>query len=263
MDPVMYGPRHRRPLGTWSLAEASSTAALLGMVVLWARLLMMIGTGTVRDEPFLGSPAWVLGLLAPPALFVAVWALAVTRRRKAFTQRMNALASNEPLAGWNRRIREMDRLLRPFAERPVDIDRPGWLERLAEGADPLDETGLRADVEGLVLEVVDRYEALSDDARDRLRELWRAYDAFAWAASLGIPPTTLQNLRRHLILFSIRDQGPDTRDELVSLGDLCDAGRQAGIDPRPLLREVAGLSSDAGRGTMMGSTRAILLSRAE
>ena len=92
--------------------------------------------------------------------------------------------------------------------------------------------------------------------------LWPAlfveYKAFAWAASLRSSPTDEENLRRHLLLFSLKDQGRDSRDALLCLQDLCREARSAGVNPGPVLREVAELSSHRNKYGM-GSTREMLL----
>jgi hypothetical protein len=51
---------------------------------------------------------------------------------------------------------------------------------------------------------------------------------------------------------------PDTRDELLTLRDLCESATNAGVDTAPILVEVAGISSDVDRYGM-GSIKEILL----
>ena len=58
-----------------------------------------------------------------------------------------------------------------------------------------------------------------------------------------------------------RDQGADTRDEIVGLSLLCRRARELGIDTIPIFVEVAAMSSDVNRYGM-GSTRDILLRHA-
>ena len=55
----------------------------------------------------------------------------------------------------------------------------------------------------------------------------------------------------------MRDQGADTRDEIVALQHLCDRVRQAGIHINPILKEVAAISSELDRYGM-GSMLSIL-----
>jgi hypothetical protein len=67
-----------------------------------------------------------------------------------------------------------------------------------------------------------------------------------------------EHLRRHLLLFSMKDQGRDSRDALLDLQDLCREARSAGVNLTPVLREVAELPSDKNKYGM-GSTEDMLL----
>jgi hypothetical protein len=79
---------------------------------------------------------------------------------------------------------------------------------------------------------------------------------------LPFPPTTPEQYRGHVTLFSMLDQGADTRDALVAIRALCASAKATGVDLTPMLREIAGLSSDLDKYGM-GSTRSILLDAAE
>ena len=68
-------------------------------------------------------------------------------------------------------------------------------------------------------------------------------------------------LRHLLALFSLRDLGPDSRDAILELAELCNAAQRAGVDPVPLLKEAALLSSDVNKHGL-GSTKDILLRQA-
>ena len=57
-------------------------------------------------------------------------------------------------------------------------------------------------------------------------------------------------------------QGRDSRDALLWLQDLCREAKNAGVNPRPMLREVAELSSDKNKYGM-GSTREMLFRECE
>jgi hypothetical protein len=69
---------------------------------------------------------------------------------------------------------------------------------------------------------------------------------------------TAEEFRARLVHLSARDQGADTRDEILALQDLCNRARQAGIDVDPILDEVAAMSSDVDRYGM-GSMRSVIL----
>jgi len=155
------------------------------------------------------------------------------------------------------RIMDLEQRLAPIANRPVDITRPGWTEELQQSRHPFDRAGIRAEAESLLEELIRRYRNGTDADRQAIRKLFVEYKALAWAASLPFAPTNEVHARQHLLLFSMKDQGQDSRDALLSLQDLCRTAQQAGVDLAPLLVEVAQLSSDENRFGM-GSTRQML-----
>ena len=69
---------------------------------------------------------------------------------------------------------------------------------------------------------------------------------------------TAEEFRAHLVHLSARDQGADTRDEIVTLQQLCDQAWRVGVDVDPILEEVAAMSSEVDRYGM-GSMRSIIL----
>lgn len=152
----------------------------------------------------------------------------------------------------------LDRHLRPIANRPVDITKPGWANRLIQGPHPLDEAAVRSQVESLLADLITLYCAADSKVREELRELFQKYKAFAWAATLPCEATTEENFRRYLVLFSMQDQGTDSRDALLLLQHLCRTASAAGVNTTPLLNKVAELSSDRDKYGM-GSTRDMLL----
>ena len=152
---------------------------------------------------------------------------------------------------------EIDQRLRPISTRRVDITDPDWLTLLRQRPHPLDEAGVRPAAEVLLEALIDEYQNSDDETRSAIRGLFGSYPHFAWAASLTAPPTTDEAFRRHLVLFSMQDQGRDSRDALLNLQGLCKQARAAGVDTSPILREVARLSSDENKYGM-GSTRRFL-----
>jgi hypothetical protein len=162
------------------------------------------------------------------------------------------------LADFESRIADLERRLRPIADRPVDITLPGWGERLVKTPQPLDQTGVRPEMESLLRELTAVYQKTSEDVRVALRKLFADYRAFAWAASLPSKPRTAEGLRDQLLLFSLKDQGRDSRDALLELQHLCHEARNSGVDAAPILKEVAALSSEENK-FKMGSTKEMLL----
>jgi len=156
------------------------------------------------------------------------------------------------------RMMDLEQRLRPIAERPVDITKIGWGLRLKQSPRPLDEAGVRPDAETLLQELISVYRASGEHEREAVRKLFEEYRAFAWAASLPFEPTTEENFRQHLLLFSIKDQGRDSRDAILLLQDLCQRAKAAGVNTTPVLKDVATLSSDKNKFGI-GSTNGILL----
>jgi len=156
------------------------------------------------------------------------------------------------------RMADLDRQVRPIANRPVDITKPGWAARLIQGPHPLDEAAVRSQMESLFADLTNLYCTADGKEREEIRELFQKHKAFAWAATLPCEATTEDNFHRHLVLFSMNDQGTDSRDALLLLQHLCRTASAAGINTAPLLSKVAELSSDRNKYGM-GSTRDILL----
>lgn len=161
------------------------------------------------------------------------------------------------IARLEQEIARLDRALRPIAERPVDISRPGWADRLIT-ASPLDEAGIRSQARTALESLVELYARGDDRERARLRQCLSTCQAFRWAAGLDCSPATAEGFRLNLLHWSACDQGSDSRDEILRLGDLCQTAAGHGVDIAPILREVAALSSAVDKYGM-GSTRGFLL----
>lgn len=150
----------------------------------------------------------------------------------------------------------IDACVEPIARRPVDITDPDWLRKMREGPDPLDEAGVRAEAETALRDLIDGYERGGDPERAAVRALLSRHTSFRWAVA---PPFALtpEGFRARLLWMSAVDQGNDTRDELLTLHDLCARAREADVDLGPILLEVAELSSAQDKYGM-GSMRDIL-----
>jgi hypothetical protein len=170
----------------------------------------------------------------------------------------NSNADAGTLEDWESRIMDFEKRLRPIARRPVDITRPDWLDRLRAGVPPLDEAGVREHAEQLLGELIPAYAKGGDETRCAIRRMFAEYGSFAWAAALSTRRTSVEGLRQHLILFSMKDQGRDTRDALLTLQEIVREADTAGVAKAAVLREVAAMSSSTNRYGM-GSTRDMLL----
>lgn len=117
--------------------------------------------------------------------------------------------------------------------------------------------GLRPEAETALRDVLSLYEGGDEDLRIALRTLLERCHSFCGVTTLPFEPTS-QGFRQRLLKISVEDQGRDARDMMVHLNDLCGQTRDAGVDIRPLLLDVAELSTDVDKYGM-GSTRDILL----
>jgi hypothetical protein len=158
-----------------------------------------------------------------------------------------------------REMARLDAIYRPVTSKPVDAavrdDPAAWgaaieteLGRLA--VNDRAEAALRAAIEV--------YASGDETVRATVRRLFDQYTSFRWAAHLPREWDTAEEFRAHLIHLSARDQGFDTRDEILVLGDLCDRALGLGIDTGTILDEVAAMSSDEDRYGM-GSMRRVIL----
>jgi len=182
-----------------------------------------------------------------------------TALQKAEMTKLKAeMKTAHALENWELQMMELEERLRPIAQRPVDVTQPGWVERLKAGAPPLDQAGVLNGAERLLDEMIDVYAQDTEETRAAIRRLFTEYRSFAWAAALSVPPTSVTGLRQHLTLFSMKDQGRDSRDALLTLQEICREAVAAGVNTALVLREVAGLSSSANKYGM-GSTRDMLL----
>ena len=216
--------------------RAAAIAVALTLAMCWVRLLWLWLIGVIRSEPFFGSVGWNAAIVAPGLIWLGAWQMGSLRGRWRLASRLHGRTSGEPLVTWHRRIASFDR----------------WLE-----------LGLPVNMSSFVREIASRYTELDAESRSSVRALWRAYPSFAAAADTGEEPTSLDAVRRALMLYSIRDQRPDARDEIVALGELAASARRAGIDFAPLAREAAMLSDASERDQMFCSTRDLLLRLAQ
>ena len=173
-------------------------------------------------------------------------------RRCATKGDMNLAAVEHEMA-W------LDTAYRPIAKGPVDAavrdDPEAWGAAIKAA---LDRLGVDDRAEAAVRAVIEVYAAGDETLRAAVRRLFDRYTSFRWAAHLPREWDTAAEFRSHLIHLSARDQGSDTRDEILELRDLCDRAHGLGIDTGPILDEVAAMSSDEDRYGM-GSMRGVLL----
>ncbi|MFC4106352.1 hypothetical protein [Micromonospora zhanjiangensis] len=158
-----------------------------------------------------------------------------------------------------REMARLDAVYRPVATAPVGITDPDAFLDLGTAVEAdLTRLGVADQAEAVLRAVVEAYAAGDEPVRTAVRRLFDRYPSFRWAAHLPRDWTTAGEFRARLICLSARDQGADTRDEILALRDLCHRARCAGIDVDPILDEVAAMSSDRDRYGM-GSMRHVIL----
>jgi hypothetical protein len=154
-------------------------------------------------------------------------------------------------------VDRLNNCLKPIAKYPVDLDDPDWEIKL-DRCSPLDEAGIRNEAENLLVQTIELYAMTDGYTRECLRQLFSKYDAFAWATGLPFEPDTDDQFRKHLLHFSLLDQGKDSRDAILRLQGLCEKAKMSGIKVKPILKEIAAISSDKDKYGM-GSTKRLLL----
>ena len=160
---------------------------------------------------------------------------------------------DETLRNWEARIVIIDVRLRPLATQPMDP--------AAAWTSPLEAADVREPTAAILSEMIAGYRATDAATRQRLRALFASHPSFAWAATLPYSATMSRaRFDDHLTLFSLRDQGRDTRDAILELDALCADAKRLGFDLTGELEDAAALSSDVDKYGM-GSTRRLLLER--
>jgi hypothetical protein len=168
-------------------------------------------------------------------------------------------AGQVDLEAVEREMARLEAIYRPVATRPVDVtDRDAMLNLGATIQADLASLSVDDQAEAVLRAVIEVYAAGDETVRAGVRTLFDRYPSFRWAANLRQGGDTVAEFRAQLIWLSARDQGADTRDEILALQDLCDRARRAGIDVDPVLDEVAAMSSDQDRYGM-GSMRSVIL----
>jgi hypothetical protein len=148
--------------------------------------------------------------------------------------------------------------LQPIANRPIALSELSSLAERYRELNPLEQAGAREAAAALMQEILDAYPRACCADRIEMRSLFHRHLALGWAAGFVLPRASdARTLRQQLVLFSLLDQGSDSRDALLWLRALCG---QPGVDCAALpdmLREVAALSSAIDR-YHMGSTASML-----
>jgi hypothetical protein len=136
-----------------------------------------------------------------------------------------------------------DARLGPLAKRVVDASDPAWVAKMRNSL-PLDEAEIRQQAETLLDNLLTAYRTGDRPLREAIRTLFALNPNFAWATGPAQPADSLDGLRARLLRISARDRSQDLRDAILSINELCIGARAIGIDPTPVLAEIANISSD-------------------
>jgi hypothetical protein len=166
------------------------------------------------------------------------------------------------LPAWTSAIEHLDAALRPIASRPVTLADLASAEARRGWGNPLEEAGIADAAAVLMAEILEGYSRANAADRCALRRLFSEHRALGWAAGFLVPfSADARSARQQLLLFSLLDQGGDSRDALVWLRAFCG---QPGVDCQAvpeLLREIAALSSAVDH-FHLGSTASMLMNAA-
>ena len=173
-------------------------------------------------------------------------------------------------------IRDHDAEIRRLQDYGLEFSKPGYVARLMAKKQ---EMAVKYSAELRLWEEINRtiwpalfsaYLSGGDLERDEIRRVLKDNRIFAWGvgwdhANYPAPkerPADATDLRNRLAMLAMKDGDSDWRDEIVTLDNVCAAGRKSGLDTERLLREAAQMSSDLPRGGRP-SFRATLLARAD
>lgn len=111
----------------------------------------------------------------------------------------------------------LDASFRPVATKPVDdSDGDAILSLGATIRAELASLGVDDQAEAVLRAVIEVYSAGDETVRAAVRTLFDRYPSFRWAANLRQGGDTVAEFRAQLICLSARDQGADTRDEILA-----------------------------------------------
>jgi len=167
-------------------------------------------------------------------------------------------------------IRAFDAKLLVLSNSGIDLSAPGLLERLRAGRDErlrrfAELEDMQREADRLLPKMLDLYINGSDADRNGLRELLLECRSFRWGFGWGLIDriASENDARDALAVFSMKDGGSDSRDQIVALDHLCAVMRRVGLPVASLLAEAAAWSSNTPRFPKARSTRSLLLHYAQ
>lgn len=153
--------------------------------------------------------------------------------------------STAQLAEWRERIEQFDKMFRPFKR---------TLRKAAAA-------GVEEEFTFFVDELIAGCTRLAPEQRQHLIDLLHENKSCRDCMWLQRDFGTLEELRRQMIVFVLRDQDQDPRDAIGTLTTYEERALRLGLDMEPVLREMAQLASSRSRFEGWRSTRDMILQR--
>ncbi len=146
----------------------------------------------------------------------------------------------------------------------IDIMDPDWLTKMAQVPTLMQsDKNFGAEFNALTTEIAEVYLTSAPQQCEKIRQVLSKYESVLHFLGISVPLERIKSkedlpLFRQMLAFeSIRDQGHDTRDLLVSLGEIYKCGKDAGIDVVSCVKEIQKISSSVDKFGW-GSMQAIL-----
>ncbi len=146
-------------------------------------------------------------------------------------------------ADWKKQIEAFDQLLHPVVSVEIDINEPGWEQKLDNMEHPADETGLRQEITTLFDDIVARFEFFDRDQRQQIIDLMAQKNSLMHSAIISADIDTPEGFRKHMILMAIEDQGKDTRDCILALQHYRKHAEDRGINVDTVFHEMSTIAS--------------------
>ena len=150
-------------------------------------------------------------------------------------------------------VERLNELLRPDAEREIDINDPDWQEKLEQSPELADTLGLRKEIREVTDCLIRRFCESDSAGRSRVKNLLRKNDGFRYSMEASLSHDPEENFRKDLALQIMDDLGPDTRDAIVNLESLIVEAKAQGVRTQQILKEMkkkAGTTDHHGMGSM-------------
>lgn len=175
---------------------------------------------------------------------------------------MNEQEFEKYLQTWKPLLAKINDPLDKWGKQEIDTIDPDWFAKLPPT--PLQsDKNFEAEFNALTNEIGEVYLACTPQQCEKIRQVLSKYEGVLYFLGVSIPLESIKSqddlpLFRQILAFeSIKDQGHDTRDLIVSLGEIYLRGEEAGIDVASCIKEIQRISSSVDKFGW-GSMQAVL-----